>query len=225
MRFFGGCGLRGRATLDRSNFVEEGYAQGVPMGGDLKAAPAGKAPTLHWSAALKDADGANLDRIQIIKGWVDANGKTQEKVYDVAWSGGRKPGKDGKLPPVGNTVDVKEATYTNAIGAPALIRPSGRTRSSTRISMRSTTCACWRSLRRGGPRTTPSEKSNLPLLKDVPRHGSRSGLGPRRSGTRRNRPEAGKRGMGLSRPQGAWWEPGAYDDRGPPVVLKALWSR
>ena len=70
--------------------------------------------------AVRDADGANLDRIQVIKGWLDAAGKTHEKVYDVAWSGNRKPGKDGKLPPVGNTVNVKEATYTNAIGAPYL---------------------------------------------------------------------------------------------------------
>ena len=66
------------------------------------------------------ADGANLDRVQVIKGWLDAAGKTHEKVYDVAWSGNRKPGKDGKLPPVGNTVNVKEASYTNAIGAPYL---------------------------------------------------------------------------------------------------------
>ena len=65
-------------------------------------------------------DGANLDRVQAIKGWLDAAGKTHEKVYDVAWSGNRKPGKDGKLPPVGNTVNVKEASYTNAIGAPYL---------------------------------------------------------------------------------------------------------
>ncbi len=69
---------------------------------------------------MRDADGANLDRVQVIKGWLDAAGKTHEKVYDVAWSGNRKPGKDGKLPPVGNTVNVKEASYTNAIGAPYL---------------------------------------------------------------------------------------------------------
>ena len=118
VRVFGGYEFSA-ADLDRSNFAEEGYKRGVPMGGDLKAAPAGKAPGF-LIRALRDADGANLDRIQVIKGWLDASGKTQEKVYDVAWSGGRKPGKDGKLPPVGNTVNVKEATYTNAIGAPAL---------------------------------------------------------------------------------------------------------
>jgi hypothetical protein len=65
--------------------------------------------------------GANLDRIQIIKGWLDAKGDVQEKVYDVVWSDGRKPGADGKLPPVGNTVDVANAVWTNTIGAPELI--------------------------------------------------------------------------------------------------------
>ena len=91
------------------------------MGGDLKAAPAGKAPTF-LIRALRDADGANLDRVQVIKGWLDKDGKTQEKIYDVAWSDPqqRKPGADGKLPAVGNTVNVEQATYTNAIGAPAL---------------------------------------------------------------------------------------------------------
>ena len=89
------------------------------MGGDLKAAPKGKAPGF-LVRAVRDADGANLDRVQVIKGWLDAAGKTHEKVYDVAWSGGRKPGANGKLPPVGNTVNVKEASYSNAIGAPYL---------------------------------------------------------------------------------------------------------
>ena len=69
---------------------------------------------------MKDPEGGNLDRIQIIKGWVDAKGARQEKVYDVVWSGDRKPGADGKLPAVGNTVDVANATYTNSIGAPEL---------------------------------------------------------------------------------------------------------
>ena len=98
-----------------------GYTKGVPMGGDLSAAPNGKSPTF-LVAALKDPIGANLDRIQIIKGWVDKAGKTQEKVYDVVWSGDRKPGSDGKVPLVGNTVDVPDATYTNTIGAPELIK-------------------------------------------------------------------------------------------------------
>ena len=82
--------------------------------------PAGKAPTF-LVAALKDPIGANLDRYQIVKGWLDAKGDVQEKVYDVAWSGDRKPGADGKVPPVGNTVDVANATWTNTIGAPELI--------------------------------------------------------------------------------------------------------
>ena len=91
------------------------------MGGDLRAAPAGKAPSF-LVAALKDPVGANLDRIQIVKGWLDARGETHEKVYDVVWSGDRRPGADGKVPAVGNTVDVANATWTNTIGAPELIK-------------------------------------------------------------------------------------------------------
>ena len=87
------------------------------MGGDLKAAGASKSPTF-LASALKDPEGGNLDRIQIVKGWVDAGGARKEKVYDIAWSGDRKPGADGKLPAVGNTVDLSTATYTNSIGAP-----------------------------------------------------------------------------------------------------------
>jgi hypothetical protein len=98
-----------------------GY-KGVPMGGDLSKAPAGKAPTF-LVAALKDPYSGNLDRIQIVKGWLDAGGQTHEKVYDVVWSDAetRKPGRDGELPAVGNTVDVKNATWTNTIGDPELI--------------------------------------------------------------------------------------------------------
>jgi hypothetical protein len=122
VRVFAGWDFTAK-DLDRSDFAAQGYARGVPMGGDLKAAPAGKAPTI-LVRALRDPDGANLDRIQIVKGWLDAKGQAQEKVYDVAWSGQkestRKPGKDGKLPAVGNTVNVAEASYTNAIGAPFL---------------------------------------------------------------------------------------------------------
>ena len=83
-------------------------------------APEGKAPTF-LVAALKDPFSGNLDRIQIVKGWLDASGATQEKVYDVVWSDDRQPGADGKLPPVGNTVDVARATWTNTIGDPELI--------------------------------------------------------------------------------------------------------
>ena len=89
------------------------------MGGDLTAAPEDKAPTF-MAIALRDPIGANLDRVQIIKGWLDADGKTHEKVYDVAWSDGRKIGGDGDLPPVGNTVDVANANWTNTIGAAEL---------------------------------------------------------------------------------------------------------
>jgi hypothetical protein len=118
VRVFGGFDFTAK-DLERSDFAEQGYERGVPMGGDLKAAPAGKAPSL-LVRAMRDADGANLDRVQVIKGWLDAAGKAHEQVYDVAWSGDRQPGKDGKLPPVGNTVDVKQASYTNSIGAPFL---------------------------------------------------------------------------------------------------------
>jgi hypothetical protein len=90
------------------------------MGGDLHAAPQGKAPSF-LVAALKDPIGANLDRVQIVKGWLDAKGDTHEQVYDVVWSGDRKRGADGKVPAVGNTVDVANATWTNTIGAPELI--------------------------------------------------------------------------------------------------------
>ena len=90
------------------------------MGSDLKTAPKGKAPSF-LGGAMKDAYSGNLDRIQIVKGWMDSKGKTHEKVYDVVWSGDRKPGADGKLPAVGNTVDVSNATWSNSIGTPELI--------------------------------------------------------------------------------------------------------
>jgi hypothetical protein len=105
--------------LDRPDMAEAGYARGVPMGGDLPAAPAGKSPTI-LVRAMRDPSGANLDRVQVVKGWLDANGRTHEKVYDVAWSGTRRPAADGKLPAVGSTVDVPNASYTNSIGAPLL---------------------------------------------------------------------------------------------------------
>ena len=117
VRFFGGWDYTD-ADLGR-DVVNAGYGKGVPMGGDLTAAKAGKVPTF-LVAAMKDPEGGNLDRIQIVKGWVDASGARQEKVYDVAWSGDRKPGADGKLPAVGNTVDLTTATYTNSIGAAEL---------------------------------------------------------------------------------------------------------
>ena len=120
VRVFGGFDFA-ESDLTRPDFAEHGYAKGVPMGGDLKQAPAGKSPAFMMQA-LRDPDGANLDRIQIVKGWLDASGETQERVYDVAWSDSdsRKVGSDGKVPSVGTTVDEKEATYTNTIGAPSL---------------------------------------------------------------------------------------------------------
>ena len=117
-------------------------------------AAAGKVPTL-LIRAMRDPDGANLDRIQVIKGWLDAAGKPQEKVYDVAWSGNRKPDASGKLPAVGNTVNVDEATYDNSIGSPVL-QASGRIRTSIRSSAPSTTSALWKSRHRGGRPTTRS---------------------------------------------------------------------
>ncbi|TKV69648.1 DUF3604 domain-containing protein [Marinobacter panjinensis] len=118
VRVFAGWGFE-ESDLQRSNFAAYGYDNGVPMGGDLTAAPDGGAPTL-LVRALRDPDGANLDRVQIIKGWTTEEGEPQEKVYDVAWSDDRQPGADGKLPPVGNTVDVETAEYSNSIGDPFL---------------------------------------------------------------------------------------------------------
>ena len=119
VRLFGGWEFTEEDSQSRMP-ARIGYDKGVPMGGDLYDAPKGKAPTF-LVAAVKDPYSGNLDRIQIIKGWLDKKGETHEKVYDVAWSGDRKPGKDGKLPAVGNTVDVKKATWTNSIGAPELV--------------------------------------------------------------------------------------------------------
>lgn len=120
VRFFGGWDFTPADANNRMPAVI-GYAKGVPMGGDLKSAPQGKSPTF-LVAALKDAIGANLDRIQVVKGWVDKEGKTQERVYDVAVSGGRKIEADGRAKaPVGNTVDIENATWANSIGAPELI--------------------------------------------------------------------------------------------------------
>ena len=98
-------------------FAANGYAHGVPMGGDLSKAPAGKQP-VFMVHALRDPNGPNLDRIQIIKGWLGADGKTQERIFDVAVSGGRVIGPDGRCnTSVGSTVDVANASYTNTIGA------------------------------------------------------------------------------------------------------------
>jgi hypothetical protein len=118
VRFFGGWDyndddLRSRVPAFR------GYEKGVPMGGDLTMAPSGKAPTF-MAYVLRDPIGANLDRIQIIKGWMDSRGELQEKVYDVTWSGDRQPDANGKLPSVGNTVDLEAANWKNTIGGSEL---------------------------------------------------------------------------------------------------------
>ena len=117
LRFFGGAGLSA-SPGDARALVEQGYRGGVPMGGVLVSSP--KAPVFTvW--ASKDPEGANLDRIQIVKGWVGEDGEPMDEVIDVVWSGDRKPGSNGKLPPVGNTVDVTKATYANSIGSPELM--------------------------------------------------------------------------------------------------------
>ena len=119
VRFFGGWDFTDADAKTREP-AHAGYSKGVPMGGDLNRAPAGKVPSF-LVAALKDPIGANLDRYQIVKGWMDANGQLHEKVYDVVWGGSRKRGANGKVPPVGSTVDLRTATWTNTIGAPELI--------------------------------------------------------------------------------------------------------
>ena len=120
VRFFGGWEFT-EADAQTRLPAQTGYEKGVPMGRDLNKAPEGKAPTF-LVAALKDALSGNLDRIQIVKGWVGPDGKAQERVYDVAVSGGRKIDTDGRCrTPVGNTVDVAKATWTNTIGDPELI--------------------------------------------------------------------------------------------------------
>ena len=119
VRFFAGWEFQ-ETDLHQPDYVEIGYSKGVPMGGVLGRAPAGAAPAFIASAA-KDPEGANLDRIQIIKGWRDVSGALHEKVYDIALSDGRaQDGRAGKAPSVGSTVDVGNASYTNTIGDPIL---------------------------------------------------------------------------------------------------------
>jgi hypothetical protein len=122
VRFWGGWDFEPADAASRLP-GELGYAKGVPMGGDLLAASPGATAPTFLVAAMKDPYSGNLDRIQIIKGWLDAGGETHEQVYDVVWGDAdtRSPGADGKLPAVGNTVDVANATWTNTIGDPELI--------------------------------------------------------------------------------------------------------
>jgi hypothetical protein len=115
VRIFAGWDFK-PGEVERPDFAAQGYARGVPMGGDLHNAPSGAAPAF-MVRTLRDPDGANLDRVQIIKGWVDEDGNTQERIYDAAVSDGRKIDEDGRCKkPVGSTVNVADASYTNTIG-------------------------------------------------------------------------------------------------------------
>lgn len=118
LRMFGGWDFTEEDLRTRS-IAEAGYTRGVPMGGDLRPRDGDGAPSL-LIAALRDPIGANLDRVQVIKGWLDTDGSLREKVYDVAWSGDRAPDADGNLPPVGDTVDLETGSWTNTIGASEL---------------------------------------------------------------------------------------------------------
>jgi hypothetical protein len=120
VRFFGGWDFEPEDAETRY-IAKEGYSKGVPMGGEMPAPNGANSPTF-LVAAMMDPMSGSLDRVQIIKGWLDADGKTHEKIYDVAWGDAdrRQPGANGKLPAVGDTVDVARATWTNTIGDPDL---------------------------------------------------------------------------------------------------------
>ncbi len=117
LRFFGGWDFEA-ADIERPHLARIGYRKGVPMGGELDAAESGAPGFLV--VALKDPQGANLDRIQVVKGWLAADGSLREQVYNVAVSDGREIDRDGRVSPVGSTVDIGHATYRNSIGAPQL---------------------------------------------------------------------------------------------------------
>jgi hypothetical protein len=161
-RIFCGSALPSRPA-DARTLVEQGYKSGVPMGGVLSASAAAPTCTVY---ASKDPQGANLDRIQIVKGWVDARGEPRDKVFDVAWSGQRRKGTNGKLPAVGNTVDLKKATYTNDIGAAELIGSW----TDPEFDPRRPALYYVRVLEIPTPRWTTYDavRNKLPLLKDVP---------------------------------------------------------
>ncbi|MEH6634464.1 MAG: DUF3604 domain-containing protein [Halioglobus sp.] len=162
VRFFGGWKYQS-SILERADVIQKAYDGGVPMGGDLRK-DGNEAPKFVI-LANKDALGANLDRIQVVKGWVDSDGNTHDKVFDVAWAGERQPQADGKLPAVGNTVDLATATYRNTIGSSELATvwqdpefdPSQRALYYTRV------------LEIPTPRWTTfdSVRAGLPLLADV----------------------------------------------------------
>jgi hypothetical protein len=161
-RLFCGAGLAS-SPADARTLVEQGYKSGVAMGGVLKASAAAPTCTVY---ASKDPQGANLDRIQIVKGWVDAKGEPRDKVIDVAWSGQRKKAANGKLPAVGNTVDLKKATYTNDIGAAELMGSW----TDPEFDPKRPALYYVRVLEIPTPRWTTYDavRNKLPLLKDVP---------------------------------------------------------
>ena len=119
VRFFGGWEYTD-VDMSSRNPAFAGYQKGVPMGGDLPARSGDQPPTF-MVLALRDPIGGNLDRIQVVKGWMDSRGETHEKVYDAVWAGDRVPGKNGTLPPVGNTVDAASANFSNTIGSSELM--------------------------------------------------------------------------------------------------------
>ena len=117
LRFFGGFEFDA-SSMSSPDWLTQAYEKGVAMGGDLSAHAKGRAPVFLIMAAM-EPDGANLDRIQVVKGWLES-GARKEKIFDVAWSGDRKPDEAGRLPAVGNTVNAAEASYDNSIGDPQL---------------------------------------------------------------------------------------------------------
>jgi hypothetical protein len=119
VRLFGGWDFN-EQDLNSRIPANAGYTKGTPMGGNLRVKPEVATAPNFMVLALRDPIGANLDRIQIVKGWLAADGTTHEKVYDVAWSGERRPDSKGKLPAVGNTVDAATASWANTIGASEL---------------------------------------------------------------------------------------------------------
>ena len=161
-RFFCGAGLPPKPA-DARTMVEQGYRSGVPMGGVLSASTAAPTCTVY---ASKDPEGASLDRIQIVRGWVDAKGEPRDKVFDVVWSGQRKKGTNGKLAPVGNTVDLKKATYTNDIGAAELMGSW----TDPEFDPKRPALYYVRVLEIPTPRWTTYDavRNDLPLLRDVP---------------------------------------------------------
>jgi hypothetical protein len=118
LRVFGGWDFNNR-DLNHKRYPENGYAKGVPMGGDLPERKGTKSPSFLIHAG-SDSQGANLDRVQVIKGWVDSQGQSFERVYDVAWAGEDRLGAGNKLAAIGSTVNLQTATYTNSIGAPLI---------------------------------------------------------------------------------------------------------